>query len=266
MAKSDFIALGLAAVLACEPALSADTSAIDQGVYVGVFGGLGASIATNMRQQGQVLNLPRPLPIDANGSTGGSTRVALGGAQLGYEWSRWELGQSKWALRPAVELEGFYIGKHTPTGEMPVVPRALGTQYVSTPMTAGVVLANVILNVKTPYSDRILPYVGAGAGMAFLSIKDSDSANPSEPGINHFNSDPGASDSAFAVQLKAGIKGEISKNLYLFTEYRYLSVDATSYTFGATDYPGLHLPTTTWRFNMGRQHYNLFVAGLQYRF
>lgn len=250
----------------CGSALAAGPAAGDQGAYVGAFGGLGASIATSMQQKGQVLNLPRPLPINASGSTGSSTRVSLGGVQLGYEWGRWDLGQSRWGLRPALELEGFYIGKHTLTGEMPVIPRALGTQYVSTPMTAGVVLANAILNIKTPYSDKIFPYLGAGIGTAFLSIKDADSANPSEPGINHFNSDPDASKSAFAMQLKAGIKGELRKNLYLFTEYRYLSIDATSYTFGATDYPGLHLPTTAWRFNLGRQHYNLFVAGLQYRF
>jgi len=45
-----------------------------------------------------------------------------------------------------------------------------------------------------------------------------------------------------------------------------LSIDATSYKFGSTDYPGLHLPTATWHVNMGRQKYNLFVAGLQYKF
>src|SRR5690606_7290349 len=119
---------------------------------------------------------------------------------------------------------------------------------------------------KTPYSDRIFPYLGVGAGVAFTSVKGSDSANPSEPGINHFNSDPDASDTAFAMQFKVGVKGEISKNLYLFTEYRYLSISSTSYTFGSTDYPGVHLPTASWQVGMGRQHYNFVVAGLQYKF
>ena len=259
----------LSALLCCafSTACAAQETAGDQGAYIGAFGGTGASIATSLQQRGAVhLNASRSLPIHAKGSTASSTSVSLGGIQAGYEWNRRFSGSSGWELSPAAELEGIYIGKHSPTGEMPVRPQALGMQYVTVPVTAGVLLANAVFTVKTPYSDTIFPYLGAGAGIAFLSIKGSDSANPSEPGINHFNSDPDASDTAFAMQLKAGIKAEVNKNLSVFTEYRYLSIDSSSYTFGATDYPGLHLPTDTWRVNMGRQQYNLFVAGLQYRF
>ncbi|WP_397473112.1 outer membrane protein [Pusillimonas sp.] len=241
----------------------------NQGMYIGIFGGLGAATATSLQQRGAVIlppDSPIPLlPINAQGSTSSSTNVALGGAHLGYEWNRLKLGPN-WGLRPAAEIEGIYIGKHSPTGEMPVMPRFLGMQYVTVPTTAGVFLANAIFTFETPYSKRILPYLGVGAGMAFVSIKGADSANPSEPGINHFNSGPNASDSAFAMQIKAGLKGEISRNLTLFAEYRRLSINATSYKFGATDYPGVHLPTHTWKVDMGRQNYNLFVAGLQYKF
>lgn len=245
---------------------AADTPS-DQGVYIGIFGGLGSATATRLQQKGTVLINPSlSLPIDASGSTGSSTHVSMGGAQVGYEWKRLDFGESKWGLRPAIELEGIYIGKLSPTGEMPVIPRALGTQYVTIPMTAGVFLANAIFTLQTPYSSKIFPYIGVGAGVAVTSIKGSDSANPSEPGINHFNSNPDASSSAFAMQLKAGVKGEVYKNLYLFAEYRYLSINSSSYTFGSTDYPGVHLPTTSWNVNLGRQQYNLFVAGLQYKF
>lgn len=248
---------------------AAQQASNNQGMYIGVFGGLGAATATSLQQRGAVVlppDAPVPLlPINAQGSTSSSTSVALGGAQLGYEWNRLNLG-SNWALRPAIEAEGIYIGKHSPTGEMPVMPRFLGMQYVTVPTTVGVFLANAVFTFETPYSKRILPYVGVGAGMAFVSIKGADSANPSEPGINHFNSDPDASDSAFAMQIKAGLKGEISKNVTLFAEYRRLSINSTSYKFGATDYPGVHLPTHTWKVDMGRQNYNLFVAGLQYKF
>lgn len=237
-----------------------------QGAYVGLFGGAGAATATSLQQKGAVLFERGHLPINAQGSTGSSTSVAVGGIQVGYEWSRWGVDRSRWSLKPAAELEAIYIGKHSPTGNMPIRPRFLGTQYVDIPMTAGVLLANAVFTVQTPYSNRIFPYVGVGAGVAFTSIKGSDSANPSEPGINHFNSDPDASDSSFAVQLKAGVKGEISKKLTLFAEYRYLSIDATSYTFGPTDYPGVHHPTRSWEVNLGRQQYNLFITGLQYKF
>jgi opacity protein-like surface antigen len=242
-------------------------STTDEGVYVGLFGGGGSAIATSLSQKGAVLLTDRlRLPIHAKGSTGSSTSVGVGGAHVGYEWGRWNLGTSKWSLQPAAELEGIYIGKHSPTGVMPVRPTALGTQYVTVPITSGVLLANAVFTFETPYSSTILPYIGAGAGVARVKIKGSDSANPSEPGINHFNSNPDASDSAFAMQLKAGVKAQVNKSLRLFAEYRYLSIDSTSYTFGATDYPGVHLPTQLWNVDMGRQQYNLFVAGLQYKF
>lgn len=264
--KFKYLVSALFTLLASGSCLAADASS-KSGPYIGVFGGAGTAIASSLQQQGAVLlDNSRRLPINASGSTGSGTHVSVGGIQLGYEWKPRDLGSSRWGLRPAAELEGIYIGKHSPTGVMPVIPRALGTQYVTLPMTAGVLLANAVLTLKTPYSNTLFPYIGAGAGVAFISIKGSDSANPSEPGINHFNSGPDASKSAFAMQLKAGIKAEVHKNLRLFAEYRYLSINSTRYTFGSTDYPGVHLPTLPWHVNLGRQQFNLFVAGLQYKF
>jgi opacity protein-like surface antigen len=241
-----------------------------EGFYLGAFGSIGANGSSGLQQRGAVLlppssPLPR-LPVDARGSTNRKDVVA-GGLHVGYEWSRWNLdSDSRWGLKPAAEIEGLFLGKHSPMGEMPVIPRALGTQYVTIPMTASVFTANAVFTIQTPYSERVLPYVGVGIGVASLSIHGADSANPSEPGINHFNSDPDASDTAFALQLKVGVKSEIYKNLSLFAEYRHLSIYSTSYTFGATDYPGLHFPTTPWHVNLGHLQYNLFVMGLQYKF
>jgi opacity protein-like surface antigen len=238
-----------------------------QGVYVGLFGGFGSSSATNMRQEGGFY-LPGPfgtrVNVDANGNTGAAGPVGVLGAQLGYEWNRLPLGASQWAVTPAVELEGLYIPRQTPTGDMPITPGALGTQYVVFPMTVGVLLANVVLTVPTPYSSRILPYVGVGAGLARVWVQGANSLNPNEPGVNHFDSGPDASASAFAMQLKAGLKGEVTRSLLLFAEYRYLAINSTGYTFGSTLPP--HFPTDTWKVSLGPQAYNLFVAGLQVRF
>lgn len=103
---------------------------------------------------------------------------------------------------------------------MPINPGVLGTQYVALPMTVGVALANAVFTVQTPWSSKIFPYLGVGAGVARLSIQGANSTNPSEPGINHFDSGPDASATAFALQFKAGVKGEVAKNLLLFAEYR----------------------------------------------
>ncbi|WP_425065282.1 outer membrane protein [Reyranella sp.] len=80
-----------------------------------------------------------------------------------------------------------------------------------------------------------------GAGVARVSIQGANSTSPSEPGIKHFDSRPDASATAFAIQFKAGLKGEVARNLLLFAEYRHLSLNPTQYTFGETLRP--HLPT-----------------------
>lgn len=245
---------------------AAEDIARDEGAYLGVFGGIGTSFATRLQQRGKVhISEHIFLPINALGSTS-NTSVELGGMQLGYEWGPWRADGSGWALKPAVELEGIYIGEYAPVGEMPVHPTALGTQYVTVPSRVSLGMANAVFTFDTPYSDRVSPYLGFGVGAALVSIKGSDSANPMEPGINHFNSDPDESDTAFAMQMKVGLRARVSKNLHLFTEYRYLMIENTRYTFGATDYPDRHLPTDAWQVDMGHQEYNLFVVGLQYRF
>ena len=237
-----------------------------QGAYIGLFGGYGSSSSTSLRQEGGFY-FPGPVnhrvAVDANGDTD-RTHVALGGVQAGYGFGRLNFGQSKWGVKPAVELEGIYIGKHSPVGGLPIDPSVLGTQYVTIPMTASVLLANAVFTFQTPYSNKIFPYFGVGAGAARVSIKGSDSANPNEPGINHFDSDPDASDSALALQFKAGLKTEMTKNLSIFAEYRYLSINSTRYIFGETLPP--HFSTDPWDVSLGRQAYNLFVVGLTYKF
>ena len=248
-------------------ALAADMNDDSEGIYFGAFGGLGALESTSLRQIGTVIlpgKLP-DLPIDADGSTD-KPNVSLGGVQIGYEWSDWHSTESGWGLKLAFEFEGLYLGKHSPEGVMPIEPQYLGTQYLSFDTKGYALLATAMLTVTTPWSQRFLPYAAASTGMARVSLSNADSANPSEPGINHFNSDPNASDTASALQFKLGIKSKLSRNLILFTEYRYLSIDSTRYTFGPTVYPEEHPPTDDWDVRMGKLNYNLFVAGLQYRF
>src|SRR5690606_7503883 len=122
-----------------------------------LFGGVGSAASASLQQKGAVLiNQFHSLPIDASGSTG-SKHISLGGAHLGYEWQSWRRDGSAWAVKPAVEIEGIYIGKYSPVGEMPVIPRPLGTQYVTIPTTAGILLANAVFTLRTPYSNKVFP-------------------------------------------------------------------------------------------------------------
>ena len=135
------------------------------------------------RQEGGFY-LPGPLNtrvgVDAQGKTGGEP-VGVLGLQAGYEWQRQTFGPSEWALKPAAEREGLYIGQQAPADDMPITPGVLGTQYVTLPMTVGVVLANAVLNVQTPWSSRIFPYLGVGAGVARLSIQGPNPPIPASP-------------------------------------------------------------------------------------
>lgn len=238
----------------------------EERFYIGIMGGTGALADTTLRQQGGVYLTPsRILPVDAQGSTG-HTGTWFAGIQAGYEigTQRWSGGS--WEAKPALEAEALWLGHHTPVGNMPIRPRFLGTQYVKLPMDAQLLMANAVVSLKTPYSQSVQPYAGIGIGAAFLSISGADSANPTEPGINHFNSGTNASATALAAQFKLGLRAQLQSNLSWFVEYRLISINPTNYTFGATDYPGLHLPTKPWQVSMGRLNYNLFVMGLQYRF
>lgn len=225
--------------LGAGPGFASDTPS-GQGFDIGLFGGAGTASSMSARQEGGFY-LPGPLStrvgVDAQGQTGGE---------------------------PVGEREGIYIGQQSPVGDRPITPGVLGTQYVTLPMTVGVVPANAVFTVQTPWSSKIFPDLGVGAGVARLSIQGANSTNPSEPGINHFDSGPDASATAIAMQFKAGLKGEVARNLLLFAEYRHLTLNPTQYTFGETLPP--HLPTDSWSVSLGRQVHNLLVAGLQFSF
>ena len=250
----------------------AEDSPDGRGIYLGLFGGGGSSTSTSVRQTGSVLVNP-PLPVDARGNAG-STGVAVGGAHLGYEWGDLSLGESGWALRPAAEIEGYYLGNNLSaqlySPNTPGVPNHRFSDAF--PQKAGVFLANAILSFKTPYSSAVFPYIGGGVGGAVLSLNGaySEQSSPPEPGLNHFNSNTNASSSAFAATAKVGLRGEIYKRVSMFVEYRYLFVDSSSYTFGSTVGAGTpflnHPPTTDWGINLGSQNYNMGVAGFEFSF
>lgn len=261
---------GLALVAANSLSLAGVSSAADVsgmvGIYVGAFGGVGILDETSMQQVGTVIT-PIGFPdinVDARGSA--DTVVApIVGVQLGYEFNQWSIATSGWSVGMAAELEGFYLAAK-PKGDLDIDPQALGTQYDSLPLEVGAVLANAVFNLRTPYSEAITPYAGVGAGYGAVFIDDSNSTNPSEPGINHFNSEPDASSGGLALQAKIGIRAEVASNWSVFTEYRHIYIAPTNYTFGRTDYPGEHPPTTKWNVDLGQQDYNLWVSGVSYRF
>lgn len=252
------------------PALAGISFATDvadgRGMYLGAFGGIGSLGATSMQQVGTVLTSD-PFPdinVDGRGSAD-SVVAPVVGVQLGYELGKWDAPSSEWGVGIAAEVEGLYLTAE-PKGVLDIDPYLLGTQYVSLPLNVGALLVNAVFTVRTPYSEFVTPYVGVGAGYGAVFIDGSNSTNPSEPGINHFNSEPDASSGGLALQAKIGVRAGISSSWSVFTEFRHIYIGSTEYTFGDTDYPGEHLPTTKWNVDLGEQNYNLWVSGVSYHF
>lgn len=252
--------------LMCANALGQDAAWPDgRGTYVGVFGGGGGTSVNSITQTGTALYPDArggPLPVNAVGS-GDDLGVGIVGVHIGREGSgRW-IGSEGWALLPAAEFEGFYMGGTQRADVNDPNNRLRGHTFETNfPMDNGVFLTNVLLSLRSP-SGVVSPYAGAGIGAACVTISGADSLQivPPEPGVNHYNSDPDASCWGFAAQTKVGVRIHLTERVYLFTEYRFLYVSTTNYTFGSTVSPG-HVSTTPWSVHFGDMFNHMGVGGI----
>jgi opacity protein-like surface antigen len=182
------------------------------------------------------------------------------------------------------------------TGGVPVLvtdPRTLNLvrQHVlDTPLSAGnhtfangakMKMALFTLNGVLTYDagSKLKPYVGAGIGVAFVAMRDAVSLQTGPGGVetgrvsatsavvqvNHFNSRDDASDIAFAVQVKGGVRYQLSERISLFAEYRLVRLAATAHTFGSTVYFD-HAPTDNWVLRNGAMNLHNGIFGVRYGF
>ena len=302
-----FITLITATIISSQSAHAAEKGT--RGLYIGGFGGGGTSDNDNISQSGVTYKRDEAnaipgyladyiynadLLVNVTGKSDPKA-TSLGGAQIGYELPEFQMGSyaSGWGVRPVIELEGYYLGSSmnadlsnpNPEAFLPLANSVGSNPNTHAPLAAnshtftdtmnlnmGVLLANTVFNFKTPWSSKILPYVGAGIGGAITSLSGANSTqtdNPQmptgyEPDINHFNSNTNASSSAFATQAKVGIRAELFDKFSVFSEYRYLHVTNSSYTFGSTEYGVDHAKTSNWAVGIGSMNYHTGVLGIQY--
>jgi opacity protein-like surface antigen len=258
--------------LACSQAEGQDGAwPAGRGTYVGVFGGAGIQDIDSVAQIGTAFYPPAeggPLYVNAVADPG-SRVVGIAGLHVGHEWCGSCLGCAgrSWTLLPAAEFEGFYLTSTQRADVSDPNNRLNGHVFADDfPLDSGVLLTNAIISLQAG-GQRVTPYVGAGVGVACVSINGADSPQviPPEPGVNHFNSNPDSSSWGFAAQAKAGVRFCVSERCYLFTEYRLLYVGSTDFSFGSTDYP-THVPTTPWTVNFGDTYHHLGVAGVGFHF
>ncbi len=236
-----------------------------RGAYVGVFGGGGSRGGTDVGQYGTAFFIEAaggPMAVGATGRTS-SGGVGFGGAHLGYEWA---YGAN---LRPALEIEGFYLAGNQPRATLanPTDRLPEHTFDATFPTRTTVLLANMVVGFNTSYPG-ITPYIGGGIGAARVAINGANSAqiDPVEPGVNHFNSRPDSAAWTFAAQAKAGARFALGNSgAYLFGEYRYLYVGDVNQMFGSTVSPG-HAATSPWTVSFGGTSHHLAAGGVGFNF
>lgn len=241
--------------------------AFANSTYVGVFGGYGSSNHITLSQYGTAFFIEAqggPLAVHAFGDLNSQT-AAFYGLQLGYQAQQIPL-HSQWTLVPGVELEGYAIAKRSFNGTLNNNTSRLEEHdfAVNYPLRSTVFLGNALFSFNHPCV-FVHPYVGFGIGSAIVRVSGADAAqvNPPEAGINHYNSHPSDTNSAFAGQFKLGLSYDINDYLSIFADYRWLYLASTELLFGSTDYPD-HTPTSSWQVKLDAQRYNLGNVGIKF--
>jgi opacity protein-like surface antigen len=268
-----------------------------RGLYLSAFAGVGRLDGDDMHQTGQAYAyVPKfngveeyRLPVDVSGNIQ-NENFGMGGLNVGYEWAPVGI------IKPALELEVLYmsgnqnanlknkqneVGISRDTGQiLPDETIFPGNHSFSNSyqMRSFALMLNGVIGFDT--GTILTPYAGAGIGMARIKMNNSKSAqtckfsgavgscNLETSGnqvVNHFNSDDSDSDYVFATQAKLGVRAELSKNISMFGEYRYVRLNAADFKFGRTVYAD-HLDTDAWNVKTDATDIHSGLVGLQYTF
>jgi len=274
-----------------------------RGFYMGAFAGAGTTDNQDLKQTAtaykrgelahDVNNDPWDLLVDVKGNTKRNS-LGLGGAQMGYEWAA-----NSFNVKPAAELEAFYLGANQyahltnaeqedgvwvstanghEAGELSEHHSiAAGVHQFANKMhmNMGLLMANGVFTYET--NKVFKPYFGAGLGLAYINMTSARSYQTGPGGVElidgpgtgaviHFNSEKHDADVALAEQAKIGVRAEFDSHWSAFAEYRYLLVESSNYKFGSTDYPGHHVETSHWKVENDGMNLHAGLVGLQYAF
>ena len=282
-------------------------SAHAEGLYVGAFGGFGRTDNQSVEQLGTAhkgythedVYHAYDLPVDQDGKNNSKSSTVFGG-QLGYEFA------AAGSIKPAIEVEGIYLSADqsaslaNPDDEIPTniseiidgvkssvtdaedlaaveehgtLAAGVHTFGNTSKLKVGLFMLNGVVNFDR--GSKLVPYVGAGVGMAVLHQDQAVSLQTGPGGVeqsaaageavNHLNSKDHATDFAFAAQAKAGVRYQLTAKTSLFVEYRYINLAATEYTFGSTVYAD-HAPTDAWIVKNGSMSLHNALVGIRFGF
>ena len=237
-----------------------------RGAYVGVFGGGGSRSSTNVSQFGTAFFVEAvggPMAIDATGQTS-SGGVGFGGAHLGYEWSYGTY------LRPALEIEGFYLAGNqpratlvNPTDRLPNTPSSI----LSRP--APRCFWRIWLSASRRPIKTSRPISAADSGRA---TSPSTAPRPHRPTRRSLASTTSTRARDFlSLDLAAQVEGRCAlrprRQLALIClASTAICMSATwNQVFGSTVDP-THVPTSPWTTSFGGTSHHLAAGGVGFSF
>jgi hypothetical protein len=132
------------------------------------------------------------------------------------------------------------------------------------------------LTLSYDFSSKISVNGGLGVGFTAVTLKDAESLQsspaPADPGfettsengggiVNHFNSQPNASNNLMFGQFRLGTKTQLAQNIALKIDARGMYMGESTFIFGSTKYID-HAPTDNWAYKIDRSITYTINAGL----
>ncbi len=151
-----------------------------------------------------------------------------------------------------------------------------GKHTFSNTMTMNSWNAAVNLTLSYDFSSKISVNGALGAGFTAVTLKNGESLQsspaPADPGfevtadngggvVNHFNSQPNASNNLMFGQFHLGTKIQLVKNLALRIDARGMYMGESKFIFGSTKYTD-HAPTDNWTYMIDKSVTYMITAGL----
>lgn len=186
------------------------------GAYVGAYAGSSrlSDATTGPRLKGQNI---------------GNDSGWIAGVKFGYAF------ETPLPIRPALELELFHLTSGVSAS------KSGGNQYTGDIKANGAMLNAAVGfdlgGADDSFLSKLRPYVGAGTGLAYASVKG---VNLKLDGRNVHNADDGGQVS-FGYQVFGGLEYAASDELSFFAEYKYLNL----YDLGSGDIQGAELSLYT---------------------
>lgn len=267
--------------------------------YIIPYGGVNLQGVSNVEQTGTAhkrgINNEFETDFDLHVKVRGESKSTLGytyGFTYGSVWSK-----SGRKLNPGFEVDIFHnsashksILSNPNTEEVTILAGSnandvhdlveehygAGHHKFSNTMTKNSWNAATNLTLSYDFSTKISVNGGLGIGFSAVRLKEAKSFQsspaPADPGyettndngggiVNHFNSQPNASNSLMFSQLRLGTKIQLINNVTLRLDARGIYAGESKFVFGSTQYSD-HAPTDNWTYTIDRSLIYIINLGL----